>query len=113
MNRRPSWDEHFMLLSEAVSLRSNCLTRRIGAVLVRDLHVISTAYNDTPASTPNCHDGGCQRCSDRAAGRIRSGIIYTNTPTPHQPTWIRLWRNRTRSVRRATRRSPRGKELPP
>lgn len=71
--RRPSWDEHFMLLSETAALRSNCLTRRIGAVLVRDLRVISAAYNGTPAGMPNCHDGGCPRCSARAAGKIRSG----------------------------------------
>ena len=71
--RRPTWDEQFMLLSEAMALRSNCMTRRVGAVMVRDRRVISTAYNGTPAGTPNCFDGGCWRCSERAAGRIRSG----------------------------------------
>ena len=71
--RRPSWDECFLLLSETMALRSNCMTRRVGAVLVRDLRVIATAYNGTPAGMPNCYDGGCPRCSERAAGRIKSG----------------------------------------
>ena len=70
---RPSWDEQFLLLAETMALRSNCLTRHIGAVLVRDNRVIATAYNGTPAGTPNCFDGGCQRCSNRAAGRVKSG----------------------------------------
>lgn len=71
--RRPSWDECFMLLSEAMALRSNCMTRRVGAVLVRGKRVISTAYNGTPSGLPNCYDGGCRRCYERAAGRVESG----------------------------------------
>jgi len=33
---RPNWDEYFMLQAELAKLRSNCITRQVGAVIVRD-----------------------------------------------------------------------------
>ena len=39
---RPTWDEYFMLQAEIAKLRSNCLTRQIGAVIVRDKRQIAT-----------------------------------------------------------------------
>ena len=34
--QRPDWDTYFMLQAEIAKLRSNCLTRHIGAVIVKD-----------------------------------------------------------------------------
>lgn len=47
---RPSWDSYFMTLAGLASLRSNCMKRRVGAVLVtnREKRVLSTGYNGTP-----------------------------------------------------------------
>ena len=45
---RPSWDEYFMLQAELAKLRSNCMTRKVGAVIVRDHRQIATGYNGTP-----------------------------------------------------------------
>ena len=33
---RPDWDEYFMLQAELAKLRSNCMTRQVGAVIVRN-----------------------------------------------------------------------------
>ena len=33
---RPNWDEYFMLQAELAKLRSNCITRQVGAVIVRN-----------------------------------------------------------------------------
>ncbi|WYZ41792.1 hypothetical protein EsH8_V_000687 [Colletotrichum jinshuiense] len=61
---RPSWDAYFMSLATLASLRSNCMKRRVGAVLVgREKRVISTGYNGTPRGLQNCSDGGCSRCN--------------------------------------------------
>ncbi|KAK1531011.1 cytidine and deoxycytidylate deaminase zinc-binding region [Colletotrichum costaricense] len=61
---RPTWDAYFMSLAELASLRSNCMKRRVGAVLVgREKRVISTGYNGTPRGLQNCSDGGCSRCN--------------------------------------------------
>lgn len=70
---RPSWDEYFMNIAEAVKLRSNCLSRPKGAILVKNKQIISTGYNGTPRNVKNCNEGGCKRCMDRKEGRINSG----------------------------------------
>ena len=66
---RPSWDEYFMEIAEVVSRRSNCLRRSVGAVIMKDNHILSTGYNGTPRGVKNCFAGGCPRC----AGATKSG----------------------------------------
>ena len=48
------WDRYFYGISEAVSKNSSCLSRQIGAVLVRDQSVIATGYNGPPRDIPHC-----------------------------------------------------------
>jgi dCMP deaminase len=59
---RPSWDEYFMKMAEDASMRSNCLRRKVGALIVKQRSIISTGYNGTPIGVKNCFDGGCPRC---------------------------------------------------
>ena len=66
---RPSWDEYFMSIARVVSPRSNCIKRKVGAVIARDRRIISTGYNGTPRGVRNCNEGGCPRC----AGAAESG----------------------------------------
>jgi len=70
---RPSWDEYFMLQAELAKLRSNCITRHVGAVIVRNNRQIATGYNGTPPGVKNCFEGGCKRCQLRMEGKIESG----------------------------------------
>ena len=63
---RPDWDDYFMSLALLAARRSNCVSRKVGAVLVKDKRVISTGYNGTPRGVKNCNDGGCARCSGSA-----------------------------------------------
>jgi len=70
---RPSWDEYFMLQAELAKLRSNCITRKVGAVIVRGNRQLATGYNGTPPGIKNCYEGGCKRCADRMEGKIKSG----------------------------------------
>ncbi len=70
---RPSWDEYFMLQAELAKLRSNCITRHVGAVIVRNHRQIATGYNGTPPGVKNCYEGGCKRCQLRMEGKIESG----------------------------------------
>lgn len=60
---RPNWDEYFMNIAKVASLRSNCVKRKVAAVIVKDKRIISTGYNGTPRGIKNCCDGGCPRCS--------------------------------------------------
>lgn len=59
---RPTWDEYFMKIAQVAALRSNCIKRKVAAVIVRDQRVISTGYNGTPRGIKNCSEGGCPRC---------------------------------------------------
>jgi len=65
--QRPSWDEYFMNIAKVVASRSNCIKRKVAAIIVRDKRVISTGYNGTPRGTRNCNEGGCPRCNSLAA----------------------------------------------
>ncbi|KAF9469872.1 cytidine deaminase-like protein [Collybia nuda] len=62
-NLRPGWDAYFMTLASLASHRSNCMKRRVGAVLVRENRVLATGYNGTPRGLANCNDGGCPHCN--------------------------------------------------
>lgn len=60
---RPGWDQYFMQIAKIVSLRSNCMKRKVAAVIVQDKRIISTGYNGTPRGVKNCNEGGCPRCN--------------------------------------------------
>ena len=65
-SQRPDWDEYFMSIAQVVASRSNCVKRKVAAVVVRDRRIISTGYNGTPRGTKNCNEGGCPRCNSLA-----------------------------------------------
>ena len=58
---RPTWDEYFMQIVEDVATRSTCCRRKVGAILVKDKHIIATGYNGGPAGLAHCLDIGCLR----------------------------------------------------
>jgi dCMP deaminase len=65
--KRPDWDEYFLSIAQVVASRSNCVKRKVAAILVKDRRIISTGYNGTPRGTRNCNEGGCPRCNSLAA----------------------------------------------
>jgi dCMP deaminase len=68
---RPSWDAYFMSIARQVASRSNCVKRRVGAVIVVDRRIVSTGYNGTPRGVRNCNEGGCPRCNAFTEGGAR------------------------------------------
>lgn len=63
MNRRnrPSWDEYFMEVASVVAMRSTCIRRNIGALIVKDKRILATGYNGAPSGLPHCTEVGCLR----------------------------------------------------
>ena len=49
-----TWDEYFYNVCIQVGRNSKCLSRRIGAVLVKDKSIVSTGYNGPPRGVPRC-----------------------------------------------------------
>src|SRR5207302_2567429 len=70
--KRPTWDSYFMHIARNVASRSNCLKRKVAALIVKDGRIISTGYNGTPRHTKNCFQGGCPRCN--AVGPSGQGL---------------------------------------
>ncbi len=58
---RPSWDEYFFQIAGQVAMRSTCMRRQVGAVLVKDKRILSTGYNGAPRGISHCTEAGCLR----------------------------------------------------
>jgi len=58
---RPDIDNYFMNIAVMVSIRSTCLRRQVGSVIVKGKQIISTGYNGAPQGMPHCLDIGCAR----------------------------------------------------
>jgi len=50
------WDEYFLGICNQVAANSKCLSRQIGAILVRDHIIIATGYNGPPRGFRKCPD---------------------------------------------------------
>ncbi len=70
---RPTKSQYYIDIARAVAMRSTCLRRRFGAVVVNNDQIISTGYNGSPRQTTNCIDlGYCYR----QANNLPSGQNY-------------------------------------
>ena len=58
---RQTWDEYFLNIAKQVASRSTCRRRQVGAIAVRDKHILSTGYNGAPAGIKDCLELGCLR----------------------------------------------------
>ena len=58
---RPSLDEYFLMIAKVVAQRATCVRHNVGAVAVKDKHIISTGYNGAAAGTKDCLELGCLR----------------------------------------------------
>ena len=58
---RPSYDEYFIEMARVVATRSTCLRRKVGAILVKNKHILSTGYNGAPKGLKHCSEVGCLR----------------------------------------------------
>ncbi|HRR48534.1 MAG TPA: deaminase [Bacteroidales bacterium] len=56
MNKQKRWDKYFLGLANSVAQNSQCLSRKIGAIIVLDKSIISTGYNGPPRGVPPCDE---------------------------------------------------------
>ena len=74
---RPSFEEMFMFEARLWAIRSVCLSRKVGAVIVQNDHVVATGYNGPPAGFEHC--AACAR----AAGDVAPGAGLDECPALH------------------------------
>ncbi|MFX0059158.1 MAG: cytidine/deoxycytidylate deaminase family protein [Candidatus Hodarchaeota archaeon] len=60
-SKRISKNEYFMEIASVVSKRSTCIKRSVGAVLVKDSHILATGYNGAPSGLKHCTLETCVR----------------------------------------------------
>lgn len=87
MDSTTRWDVYFHNICVAISTKSPCLSRQIGAILVRDKSIISTGFNGPPRGFPHCtpaspNGSGSNLCPRHAKG-YHSGEGLVECPATH------------------------------
>lgn len=59
--KRISLDEYFLKIASVVAERSTCQRHHVGAVAVRNKHILATGYNGAPSGAKDCLKLGCLR----------------------------------------------------
>lgn len=72
------WDSYFHSICIAIASKSPCLSRKIGAILVRDRSIISTGFNGPARGYPHCID----ECPRKLKG-YKSGEGLIECPAAH------------------------------
>ena len=54
-------DEYCLKIASVVAERATCRRHHIGAVAVKDRHILATGYNGAPAGLKDCLELGCLR----------------------------------------------------
>lgn len=57
-HKRPSWDDYFIEMMEAISKRATCDRGRSGCVITKDNQVISTGYVGSATGDEHCDEAG-------------------------------------------------------
>jgi dCMP deaminase len=71
---RPDVDEYFLKIASVVAERATCLRHHVGAVAVKDKHILSTGYNGAGARLKDCLELGCLRDELKIASGTRHEI---------------------------------------
>jgi dCMP deaminase len=58
---RPDIDEYFLKIASVIGERATCQRHHMGAVAVKDKHILATGYNGAPAGLDDCLTLGCLR----------------------------------------------------
>lgn len=57
---RPNINKYFLDLCTVVASRSTCPRASVGAILVKNKHILATGYNGSPMGADHCSDVGCE-----------------------------------------------------
>ena len=74
--KRPTIDEYYLEIAKSVALRSTCIRKHYGAVIVKNGEIISTGYNNPPRGEPHCFT--CTKCKHG-----KDASTYIDCPAVH------------------------------
>lgn len=78
---RPTKDQYYLNIARAVSMRSTCLRRHYGAVLVKNDIILSSGYNGSARGDINCCDTGF--CARETRGAVHNSDYTSDCPAIH------------------------------
>lgn len=78
-NQRPAKDEYYLEIAKAIALRSPCLRRKYGAIVVKEDTIVSTGYNGPARGGVNCFEIGCIK----EKLNLPHGLAYEDCPAVH------------------------------
>lgn len=77
-HKRPSWDDYFMEVADAISKRATCDRGRSGCIIAKDKQILATGYVGSPAGFPHCDEAGHDlRKSFNEEGTISQHCVRT------------------------------------
>ena len=56
LKKEISYGDTFLKISEMLGDHSHCVSKKVGAILVKDNRILTTGINGTPINTKNCDD---------------------------------------------------------
>lgn len=78
ISTRPSWDDYFMEVADAISKRATCDRGKSGCVIAKDKQILATGYVGSPVGFPHCDEAGHDlRKSFNLDGTISQHCIRT------------------------------------
>lgn len=57
-HKRPTWDEYFMQVADAIAKRATCDRGRSGCVIVKDKQILASGYVGSPPGLAHCDEEG-------------------------------------------------------
>lgn len=72
--KRPETDDYFLKIAAVVAERATCRRHHVGAVAVKNKHILTTGYNGAPAGVPDCLELGCLRDENNIPSGTRHEI---------------------------------------
>ncbi len=60
---RPDSDEYFLKIASVVAERSTCRRHHVGAVAVRNKHILATGYNGAPSGSSRRTTSSLRSCA--------------------------------------------------
>ena len=75
---RPSWDEYFSKMVDAVATRATCDRGRAGCVVVKNKQILVTGYVGSPKGLPHCDDvGHLMKKTIHEGGKVTQHCVRT------------------------------------
>lgn len=78
IHKRPSWDEYFSKMVDAVATRATCDRGRAGCVIVKNKQILVTGYVGSPKGLPHCDDvGHLMKKTIHEGGKVTQHCVRT------------------------------------